>query len=319
MNRTNRWLLLSCALIISGLIICYISYFLLGFDIRKFNNISYVTNTYEITESFSSIDIDTDSDDLSFVLSPDNSCKVICYENEAEPHKINVKDDTLVIRESAELINKWHFSFNSEKMNIVIYLPKAEYDRLSINSDTGDIETDKYFQFENIDITTDTGDVKLLSSARNDITIKSDTGTFSISDISGEDMELKSDTGRIELNRIALSGDLNIKANTGKVILDNVKCKDFTSDGDTGSLILNYVVASGNIDFRRDTGSIELNDSDAQNIKVRTDTGKVDGTLLSGKVFEVKSDTGRINVPASSDGGKCEIRTDTGNITIRIK
>ena len=77
--------------------------------------------------------------------------------------------------------------------------------------------------------------------------------------------------------------------------------------------------SSGDIDFRRDTGSIELNDSDAQNIKVRTDTGKVDGTLLSGKVFEVKSDTGRINVPASSDGGKCEIRTDTGNITIRIK
>jgi len=41
--------------------------------------------------------------------------------------------------------------------------------------------------------------------------------------------------------------------------------------------------------------------------------------LLTDKVFITKTDTGSINVPDSITGGRCEIKTDTGDIKITVK
>ena len=51
---------------------------------------------------------------------------------------------------------------------------------------------------------------------------------------------------------------------------------------------------------------------------MRTHTGDVSGNLLSDKVFITETDTGRIDVPKTTTGGKCEIKTDTGDIRISI-
>ena len=42
------------------------------------------------------------------------------------------------------------------------------------------------------------------------------------------------------------------------------------------------------------------------------------GSLLSDKVFITETDTGNVNIPKTTDGGKCEIKTDTGDIKIKI-
>jgi hypothetical protein len=54
-------------------------------------------------------------------------------------------------------------------------------------------------------------------------------------------------------------------------------------------------------------------------IYLKTDTGDVSGFLLSDKIFIAESDTGRISVPKTFTGGKCEVKTDTGNIKITVK
>ena len=57
---------------------------------------------------------------------------------------------------------------------------------------------------------------------------------------------------------------------------------------------------------------------DADEIFAKTTTGKITGTLLTAKDFSAcRSDTGSIRVPAT-DGTKCELVTDTGNIKIEI-
>ena len=55
------------------------------------------------------------------------------------------------------------------------------------------------------------------------------------------------------------------------------------------------------------------------NIYVETDTGDVRGTILTSKIFFAKSDTGDEDVPETTTGGICRIKTDTGDIKIRIK
>ena len=53
-------------------------------------------------------------------------------------------------------------------------------------------------------------------------------------------------------------------------------------------------------------------------MSVTTDTGDVKGTLLSDKIFFAETKTGRKDVPKTTAGGKCEIKTDTGDIIISV-
>jgi len=78
------------------------------------------------------------------------------------------------------------------------------------------------------------------------------------------------------------------------------------------------LIASNKISIERSTGDVRFDKCDAAEISVDTDTGDVRGSLLSDKIFFVETDTGKVRVPRSETGGRCEIETDTGNVTIEI-
>ena len=106
---------------------------------------------------------------------------------------------------------------------------------------------------------------------------------------------------------------------TGKTLLKDISCGNLVSGGSTGDITLENVIASGLISIRRSTGDVKFDHCDAAELSVQTDTGDVTGTLLSEKIFFTESDTGRIEVPETTSGGKCKIKTDTGKIIISIK
>ena len=78
------------------------------------------------------------------------------------------------------------------------------------------------------------------------------------------------------------------------------------------------VASQGKFNIKNDTGDVKLENSDAGDILIETGSGNVIGTLLSEKVFITETDTGDISVPKTITGGRCEIKTDTGNIKIDI-
>ena len=92
-----------------------------------------------------------------------------------------------------------------------------------------------------------------------------------------------------------------------------------SSSGDTGDILLSHVIATERLSIERGTGDVKVESCDAAEIFIETDTGDVTGTLLSDKVFVVETDTGRIDVPKTSNGGRCEIITDTGDILIKTE
>ncbi len=57
---------------------------------------------------------------------------------------------------------------------------------------------------------------------------------------------------------------------------------------------------------------------DAAEMNVETGTGAVKGSLRSERIFHVETDTGKTDVPKTVSGGKCEIKTNTGNVQITI-
>ena len=76
------------------------------------------------------------------------------------------------------------------------------------------------------------------------------------------------------------------------------------------------LIVSGHLQAETNTGDITFDRCDAATMKITADTGNVTGTLLTPKIILAQSDTGRVDVPRSTEGGICEITTDTGRISI---
>lgn len=299
-TRTKVWLIIAASLVLIGCILFVGIMTTLKWDFMKLSTVKYETTSYELNETFDNISMDTDTADIIFELSDFGECRVECYEEENARHSVTVEDGTLTIKlmDDRSIYDFIRLNFSSPK--IIVYLPKAEYQKILINGDTSDVEIHDDFMFKDVDISLSTGDINLKS-------------IFAIS------LDISVSTGDVSVSGAACEGDITVGVSTGKVNLTNTRCKSVISKGDTGAIALNNVIAAEKFDIKRSTGDVKFTNCDAAEIYVKTDTGDVSGTLLSDKVFITETDTGRINVPKSSSGGKCEISTDTGNINISIK
>ncbi len=313
------WLIVAASLILLGIIILGGTMAVSKSDIFSFTTRKYETNTYEISEDFNSVSINTDTADIVFIASSDEKCKIVCYEEEKAKHSVTVTDGKL----SVDMVStkKWYDHINigwSGKPMITVYLPKNDNISLLLKNSTGRIELPSDIAFESIDISGSTGDVSCRSSADGMIKIKRSTGDILLENISAGALDLWVSTGDVKVTSVNCAGDVKLRASTGDVKLDGLDCKNLFSECGTGDITLKSVVASERFDITTDTGTVAFDRSDANEISVKTDTGKVTGTLLSEKVFFIKTDTGDVEVPKTTSGGKCEIETDTGDIKINI-
>ena len=278
-KSTKIWLITATSLVALGCIMFSVAMTKNYWDFTKLSTVKYETNTYQINENFSNISMNTDTADILFIPSDDKMCKVVCYEMSDMKHTTTVQNDTLTINVTDE--REWydHIGITLGSPKITVYLPKTEYDSLAIKEDTGDIEVPKDFKFGSIDISTSTGDITI--------------------------------TG------VTCEGDIVINVSTGRANLTDIKCKSFISDGSTGDISLKNVIATEKFSIERSTGDVKFDACDATEIWVETDTGDVTGKLLSEKIFITQTSTGDVHVPKSTNGGKCEITTSTGDIYMK--
>lgn len=128
-----------------------------------------------------------------------------------------------------------------------------------------------------------------------------------------EEIKVNTSTGNIHIAELK-ADTMNLNVSTGNVYLTDVTCDNLTSDGSTGNTTLTRVVAAEKFYIKRSTGNVKFEDCDASEIEVKTSTGNVRGNFLTDKVFDADASTGKIEVPDNKEGGKCVIRTSTGNI-----
>ncbi len=318
-KKTKIWLIIAVSLVLVGCVIFTGVMSVLKWDFRKLSTVKYQTNLYEITEVFEDISIKTNTADIIFVLSDDGKCRVGCYEDQKTKHSVTVQENTLNVEITNEKSWYDYIGINIGTPKIMVYLPETEYASLVIKTSTGDIEIPKDFKFQNIDISLSTGDVDFYASASELIKIKASTGDISLDDMSAGSLDLSVSTGEVTVKGVNCDSDLTVKVSTGKAYLTDVNCNRVLSSGSTGDIHLKNVIAKEKFSIKRSTGDVKFNGCDAGEIFVETDTGDVLGSLLSEKVFITKISTGKIDVPNTVTGGKCEIKTDTGDIKIILK
>ena len=219
LNNHKKWMVIAAILTGAGVLFCTISSAILGFNLKKLGFAKYVSNTYKISETFENINILGDTENISFVLAEDGNCKVVCSEDEKNPHDVRVENNTLMIDRTSNSKLQLNIGISTESPEIIVYLPQKEYEILTIDTDTGDIMIPKDFSFESMNIQLDTGDISNQASANESICIKTDTGDITVSDVSAVDMKLTSDTGRMEISNIVLTGNFDLSEETGKVTI----------------------------------------------------------------------------------------------------
>lgn len=282
------------------------------------STVKYETNIREMTETFENISISSETADIRFVLSGDDTCKVECYEDEKAKHSVSVENNTLVIRLVDQKSWYDHIGFNLGSQKITVYLPKAEYKELSIKESTGYVELPKDFTFARADISAATGNINFFSAAKDVIKLKTNTGNIRVEDTSANSLDLSVTTGKVTVKNVKCLGDVTLSVSTGETNLSGISCENFRSNGTTGYISLNNVIAKNKLSVERSTGDVKFVGCDAAEIFVRTNTGDVTGSLLSDKVFITDTDTGHVDVLKTTTGGRCEIISNTGDIRIDI-
>lgn len=271
---------IAVVLIAAGLLIGLAGLAALDFDWLALDSANYMTRTYYAKQPFDRIHIRNRTCDVRFALSEEETCRVVCRSDEKMEYRVAVEDGTLVIRETDN--RKWYdyIGIHLGSPEMVVYLPEAEYEKLEITTDVGDVVLSESFSFGEVEVKTHTGDVTV---------------------------------------RAAVEKTLKIHTNTGDISIRNVQCEKIMTECDTGDVQMTNVIAGMSIIVETSTGDVELSGCDAPDLLISTDTGDVDGTLLSKKVFVVETDTGDVDVPRSKAGGSCQVETDTGDIRFRIQ
>ena len=97
-NAKKIWLIVAAALVVLGLLTWAVVMSIFGWNFSKLNTAKYETNEYTVTEVFNDISIDTKTANIEFLLSDDDSCRVVCHEMVKAKHSVSVKDGTLKIK-----------------------------------------------------------------------------------------------------------------------------------------------------------------------------------------------------------------------------
>lgn len=331
-------IIVAAILLVAGTALFVAGFAMMNFNFKGMTDMKYTIQTHKITEDFSSISIDISVSDVAFMLSDNGEPRVECYENDKHIHTVAVNDGVLCIGEQKSF-NIFNFiNIDFDKPRVTLYLTRTQFDSLHINSDTSLIVVPAQLSFNACNIQNRTGDVSF-NATSNSLSIKTTTGRIMVSDIAPTgDVHLQANTGHVTLRSAQIDGHLFIHTTTGRIHLEDVdcgridlesstgdktilrlNCASLTSESSTGRSSFTDVIAKGKISIEADTGDVKLERCDAAELSIETDTGDVSGSLLSEKIFYAETDTGRVRVPHTTSGGKCEVKTDTGNITFTVE
>lgn len=259
----------------------------------------------------------TETADITFASSNNEKCKVECYDTEKVKYSVTVENDTLIIKINNQKSWYNYIGFQMGTPKITVYLPNTEYNALSINESTGNIEIPKDYSFDNADISLSTGNVNFYASVSKAVKIKTSTGNIRVDNTSAGSLDLLASTGKVDVSGVTCLDNITVGVSTGKVYLTDISCKSVISSGTTGNTSLSNVIAANKLSVERTTGNVKFSGCDADDIYVKTTTGNVTGSFLSDKVFITDTNTGSVDVPKTVTGGRCEINTNTGNIVIK--
>lgn len=276
-----------------------------------------------LEESFEDLKIDLDRSNIEFKKSEDGKNRVVCYEREKAFSKVEVDGNTLKItqRDERPWYKKWFFNWGwvtGDEMKVTVYLAGDAYNNLKVESKIGSVNVSSGFTFNIVDVTTNTGSVTVDANATNYIDLETDTGSIHSTDVTATTLKAKSDTGSVNLTNVNIANDIKVEKHTGSLNIADSHCENMDVESTTGSVNVTRTTADGHMNIKSSTGSIHFDNADAATLNLESSTGSIKGSLLTSKIFQATSNTGVVNVPNTTNGGLCIVKTSTGSIKLTV-
>ena len=331
---------------------------ILGVGLATAKTAEQITSPYEFSEKITNFDFVLSTADLEFKVSEDSSKKVIVEETEKEKHTVTLESGTLKIVHNKDPKKWFEYiGWNTAKIKVSVYLPAGTYGDLNHKGATGDMVVPESFAFNNVNLKLSTGDVTFKANVADDFKCEVSTGLVGLANMKAKTMNLIASTGNHTLMNVEVTNDINseqstgkftlvnskcnnlnvktstgdqiyenvnvnenitLKASTGQITLNKVNCKNYESKSNTGDVEFKETLVAEHLKVETSTGDVKFYNSDAATLEITTDTGDIKGNLLNEHIFYVEHDTGSPKYPHCENGGKCEIKTDTGKIDITV-
>ena len=333
---------IAIGLILFGGCMVFVSLAASGFNIK---NLFYVSDAeqkvYDVTEDYTDINLDIDSDTIELGRSADENTHFICYVTATGDYDVSVTDNTLNIKSIDKKASiKDVIIFNFKEEHAKLYLPKDTYDTLVCKLDSGSFINNETFTFSDADFAIESGSLKLAQMTVEDLQGKVSSGSTTLQNLNVKSISLDNGSGSITLTDVTAtdkiqakssSGSVNatnvtaksaeLKAGSGSVKTSNVTCEEgFQVKSSSGSLKLEKTVSGGSFEGKTGSGSIHIAGCDGADMDLQTGSGSIKGTVKTVKMFNATSNSGSVKVPGDdANGGKCVLHTGSGSIKVAIE
>lgn len=276
------------------------------------------TETYEITDSFTSFNIDIETEDFEIKLAQDGKAKIECVEKKGIGHSATVKDNILTIKQEDN--RPWYdkiFNFDFKSTKITVYVKEKDFDNFTYQGSTGDVKLPDSVSFNNIDSNNSTGDFSIKCAVSNNINVRNSTGSINIENVECKNITLDTSTGSLHLKNVKAEELIKTHTSTGGVKFNDVKAKNIKHNSSTGGFNAYNTIIDEKMEIETSTGDIYFSSCDASEMYIKTSTGDVNGNFLTGKTFQTHTSTGHVDVP-NTTGGICKVETSTGDIKLSV-
>lgn len=271
--------------------------------------------SYTVDEEFSSVKIVESSSNVYILPTKDKTCRVECYEGEKTHYDVRVENDTLNITRR-DRHNFIEFGIFSEAP-LTVYLPENEYDAIDVSTASGDVEFGGAFTADKVNIDTASGDMSVSSLSCKKLTADGASADIELNNVDCEELSARTTSGEIELADIR-AREVSAKSTSGDIDLRSVRAGSLKTTTTSGEMELENVLVDGKMSLESTSGDIGLERCDAAEFKISSTSGSVYGSLLTGKTFIAHSTSGDIDIPRTDNGGRCEVSTTSGDITLFV-
>ncbi len=267
-------------------------------DFSKISNLKGRERTMEV-EAFTSVSVDVTVSDVKILPATDGKYTVALQESDLLFHSVTVEEGDLKI--TTKDTRKWyqHIGFSFIEMEVAVYLPEGEYDRIKVSADSGDI-----------DIRACGGNTQVELDVR--------SGEISVKDVTCQSLFASAGSGEIEVRSVEVASMLTVKTNSGDVDIEKVHSETATVVVKSGNIRLTDTLAARESLLEAGSGNITLTACDSGSYEIRTSSGNVKGSILTPKVFLAKANSGNVRVPDTTSGGECRVKTGSGNVHLEL-
>ncbi|MBE6589858.1 MAG: DUF4097 domain-containing protein [Ruminococcaceae bacterium] len=317
-SKTRPRKIVAWIFVFLGLALILTAFIVSGFNIYAFTTVRYQTNTYEISDDFSAVNIVETSNLIAVYPSEDGVCRIHCDESKTIFNKVSVQNGTLTVTRHDE--RPWYeklvtVSFDSPKTTL--YLPLKEYTALFLTTTSGNIKIGGELTVSTAELYTTSGDITVTADTVRTLTARSTSGRIKLSELDASAVSAASTSGKVDLSDIK-ADTVRTSTTSGDVRITDVTAKNLKAASTSGKLDLTDVVTENTIELETTSGKVSLRRVDSWFVSIESTSGKVTGSLLSEKQFDVRSDTGDVTYPASLGGGTCKIQTGSGDVRLEL-